>query len=187
MDKTLSVIIVNWNVREYLKKCLSSIYAHTKDLEFEVYVVDNNSSDGSQDMVKKDFPGVRLIESSKNLGFASGNNLALKECDPHYVLFLNPDTELIDNSLKAMAVYMDTHPEAGSIGCKLLHPDGTQQLTCRNFPSLFTDLMEKLNLDWIFQRNGFFNYYRMGLWEHNYSKEVNVPTGACLLVRQDIL
>jgi len=187
MNIRLSVIIVNWNVRGYLKICLDSIYKYTKDIEFEVYVVDNNSSDGSQDMVKKDFPQVHLIENSKNLGFAAANNLALKECGAEYDLFLNPDTELVDNALKAMVGYMDTHPETGAMGCKLLLSDGSLQYSCRAFPSIFADLMENLYLDWIFPRSAFFNCYHMGLWEHNYAREVSVPAGACLLVRQGII
>ena len=183
----ISIIIVNWNVKDYLKRCLASIFKHTKDLAFELCVVDNASTDGSQDMVKNDFPQVRLIENRKNLGFAASNNMALKECVAKYVLLLNPDTELVDNSLKAMVEYMNAHTEAGCIGCKLFFEDGSLQHSCRTFPSIFTDLMDNLFLDWIFPRSTFFNRYRMGYWSHDYVREVDVPAGACLMVRYDII
>jgi GT2 family glycosyltransferase len=185
MKMNLTVIIVNWNVKNFLKGCLESIYRFTRGIEFEVFVVDNNSSDGSRDMVKADFPQVRLIENSQNLGFAASNNIALKECAS--VLLLNPDTELADNSLKAMVEYMDAHAEAGCIGCKLFFGDGSLQHSCRTFPSIFTDLMDNLFLAWIFPRSTFFNSYRMGYWSHDHVREVDVPAGACLMVRYDII
>jgi GT2 family glycosyltransferase len=187
MKMNLTVIIVNWNVKNFLKGCLESIYRFTRGIEFEVFVVDNNSSDGSRDMVKADFPQVRLIENSQNLGFAASNNIALKECASEYVLLLNPDTELADNSLKAMVEYMDAHAEAGCIGCKLFFGDGSLQHSCRTFPSIFTDLMDNLFLAWIFPRSTFFNSYRMGYWSHDHVREVDVPAGACLMVRYDII
>ena len=183
----ISIVIVNWNVRDLLKKCLESIYKYSRDVSFETFVVDNNSSDGSPAMIRSDFPQVILTENRENFGFARANNQALAKCSGRYVLFLNPDTELIDNSIKAMVQFMDASPGASALGCKLIYPDGTLQHSCRHFPSIFTDLMESLCLDWLFPKNKFFNYYKIGLWQHDTVKSVDVPYGACLLVRKKAL
>lgn len=187
MSVKLSVVIVNWNVKECLRRCLASIYTHTKGIDFDVFVVDNDSSDGSQDMVQREFSQVHLIANSENAGFATANNQALEKCEAAYVLFLNPDTELLDNALQAMVAFMDAHPAAGSMGCRLINPDGSLQHSCRSFPSLFTDLAGNLYLDWMFPKSPFFNRYRMGFWEHDRVREVEVPAGACLLVRHEVI
>jgi GT2 family glycosyltransferase len=174
-------------VKEFLKKCLESVYKFAQGVEFEVFVVDNNSSDGSQDMVRAEFPQVRLIANNENYGFSKANNQALKLCGGRYILLLNPDTELIDNSPKAMAEFMDNQPGIDAIGCKLIYPEGDVQHSCRHFPSLFTDLMENLYLDALFQKSPFFNYYRMGDWAHNEFRQVDQPYGACLLFRQEVM
>ena len=183
----ISVIIVNWNVAPFLEKCLASIYVLTKDAAFEVFVVDNNSSDGSPAMVREKFPAVTLIANNENLGFARANNQALKEARGRYALLLNPDTELTDNALKAMASFMDAHGDIDAMAPQLVFPDGTVQPSCRHFPSPLTDLMENLYLDWLFPESPFFNRYRMGYWKHDSMKAVDVPYGACLLVRRATL
>ncbi len=183
----LTIIIVNWNVKEFLKKCLESVYKFTQGLEFEVFVVDNNSSDGSRDMVKAEFPQVSLIANNENYGFSKANNQALRAARGGYLVLLNPDTELIDNSMKAMVDFMDSRPDIGAIGCKLIYPEGDTQHSCRHFPSLFTDLMENLYLDSFFPKSHFFNRYRMGDWAHNDLREVDQPYGACLLFRREVM
>lgn len=183
----ISVIIVNWNVRDFLRKCLGSLYNFTRDAQFEAIVVDNASTDGSADMVAAEFPQVRLIRNSSNLGFAAANNIGLKEAKGSLVLFLNPDTEITDNAPGKMAAFMYAHPGASAIGCRLVYPDGLLQHTTRHFPSVFTDLMAKMYLEWSFPKSGLFNYYHMGLWGHDRLREVDVPFGACLLVRKDVL
>jgi len=182
----ISIIIVSWNVRDLLKKCLESIYKYSLDVSFEVFVVDNHSSDGSPAMVRADFPQAVLIENFENLGFAAANNQALAECSGRYVLFLNPDTELVDNSIRAMTLFMDAHPDASALGCKLIYPDGSLQHSCRRFPSIFTDLMESLHLDELFPENRILNYYRMGLKGYDTTHEVDQPAGACLLIRRAV-
>ncbi|MDD5679709.1 MAG: glycosyltransferase family 2 protein [Candidatus Omnitrophica bacterium] len=183
----ISVVIVNWNVRDFLKKSLESIYRFTEDVDFEVWVVDNNSSDGSGEMVAKEFPQVHLIANKENLGFSRANNMALTKSNGRYVLLLNPDTELIDNSLKAMTMFMDDHADIDAIGCKLIFPDGSLQYSARHFPSLFTDFMESLGLDGAFPKSAFFNYYKMGEWDHDDMRPIDVPYGASLLIRRNTL
>ena len=183
----ISVIIVSWNVKDFLRKCLQSIYGLTKGVDFEVFVVDNDSGDNTAAMVKSEFPQVDLTANHENLGFGKANNIALNKCTGRYILFLNPDTELVDNSLQAMVRFMDADPTADAIGCKLIFSDGSVQYSTRYFPSIFTDLMENLYLDAIFPRSTFFNRYKMGFWAHDRMREIDVPYGACLLVKKTIL
>lgn len=183
----ISVIIVSWNVKDFLRKCLQSIYRLTEGVDFEVFVVDNHSKDSTAAMVKDEFPQVNLTVNHENLGFGKANNIALNKCAGRYILFLNPDTELVDNSLQAMVRFMDAYPAADAIGCKLVFSDGSVQYSTRYFPSVFTDLMENLYLDAIFPRSTFFNRYKMGFWAHDRMREIDVPYGACLLVKMTVL
>lgn len=132
----ISVIIVNFNTQKLLKDCLQSIFEKTQGLEFEVIVVDNASGDGSQEMVKKDFPQVILLENKKNLGFAAGNNLGLKKAKGEYLLLLNSDTELIENSLLKMVEVMEKNPKVGIASCQLVGKTGEIQPSGGFFPHL---------------------------------------------------
>lgn len=181
----LSVIIVNRDVREYLRGCLGSLAAYTRDITYEVFVVDNASSDGSAGMVRREFPSISVIANGQNRGYAAANNQALVLARGRYILFLNPDTEVRGNALGEMTRYMDGRSGTDGIGPKLLHSDGSLQESCRHFPSVFTDLMEATYLDWLFPRNPFCNYYRMALRMPDTVRTIDVPYGACLLVRRD--
>jgi GT2 family glycosyltransferase len=183
----ISVVIVNWNVRDLLRKCLESIYARTKGIGFEVFVVDNNSSDASAEMARREFPQVKLIVNNENQGFATANNQALRKVEGRYSVLLNPDTQLIDNTFKAMVEFMDTHPEVCAIAPQLIFADGSLQHSCRHFPSFFTDLMESLFLDGMYPKNRIINWYKMGYWAHDQSRYVDVPYGACLLFETEKL
>lgn len=123
----LSIIIVNYNTRDLLKKCLETVYQHTSELSFEVIVVDNASQDASAAMVSQDFPAVRLIRSEENLGFGGGNNRAIPLAGGRNVLFLNSDTELIEPIFHKMVAYLDEHPQLGAVAPRLLLPDGSNQ------------------------------------------------------------
>lgn len=134
----LSVSIVNWNTKDILRNCLKSIYESTHRISYEIFVVDNASSDGSPEMVEKEFPRVKLIKNKQNLGFAKANNQAIKLSDGRYILLLNSDTIVLDGALDKMVEFMEDHPDAGAAGCKLLNPDGSLQKSISNFPSLIT-------------------------------------------------
>lgn len=138
MKLEVSIIIVNWNTSELLKKCLESIHTKTRQIRYEVIVVDNASKDGSADMVRQYFPDVRLIENHENVGFGRANNQALAYCTGEYLLLLNPDTEFTDNVLKTVIAFMRDHESVGLVGPKCIHPDGTIQVSWAQFPSLKT-------------------------------------------------
>ncbi len=136
----LSIIIVNWNTKELLQQCIHSIYNHAPNYTFDIWVVDNASSDGSARMVRDLFPEVNLIENPHNSGFGSANNLALEQCKGEYILLLNPDTEVLPDALITLTDFLDTHPQAGAAGARLFYPDGSTQTSCYPFPTLSREL-----------------------------------------------
>lgn len=137
----LSVIIVSWNTRELLRKCLESIFEFTKDISFEVFVVDNASSDGSAEMVENEFPEVRLIANDKNLGFSKANNLGLKEAAGEFVLFMNPDMEIKGNAFKKMFDFMRSRPDVSISTCRLFYPDGEPQRNIKRHPTFWSQFL----------------------------------------------
>lgn len=183
----LSVIIINYNVKQLLRECLYSIYRNTKRINLEIIIVDNNSTDGSVDMVKSEFPEVKLIENCQNLGFAKANNQALKENKGRYVLLLNPDTVVLPNALDKMIEFMEANSQAGALGCKLLYPDGSLQRSCRSFPTLTTAFFENLGLEKFFPKNKLIAKYRMGYWDYNDVREVDQPMGSALMIRREVI
>ena len=146
LDLDLAIVIVSWNVRRLLEACLASVYEGLRgsSLTGEVWVVDNASTDGSAEMVRERFPRVKLIANETNVGFAAANNQALgamgfasTERDelPRYVLLLNPDTEVLDDALATMVLFLDDNPQAGVAGAKQLYPDGQLQHSAFAFPT----------------------------------------------------
>jgi N-acetylglucosaminyl-diphospho-decaprenol L-rhamnosyltransferase len=180
----LSIVIVNWNVRELLLRCLSSVYqAAGASLKLEVIVVDNASSDGSAAMVGEDFPQVRLIANEENLGFTKGNNQAIAQSRGRYVLLLNPDTEVVGDALSTMVQYMDAHPQVGALGPQLLNPDGSVQSSRRRFPTMATAFLESTVLQQWFPDNRALRRYKILDRRDDEVQEVDWVVGACLLAR----
>ena len=147
MRKDLGIVILNWNTKDLLRRCLQTVFASRGDFTYTVVVVDNASSDGSADMVRDEFPQATLIASEINGGYPHGNNLGLRELGfrdgggaaddaPRYALLLNPDTEVPPDALAEMVAYMDVNPTIGVAGPKLVLPDGSLDLACRrSFPT----------------------------------------------------
>ena len=120
----LSVVIVNYNVEHFLEQCLKSVQAAVKNIDAEVFIVDNDSVDGSCEMVKEKFPEFTLIESKENLGFSKGNNLAIRKSIGEYVLLLNPDTLVEEDTFTKVCDFMDGHPDAGGLGVNMVDGNG---------------------------------------------------------------
>ncbi len=138
----LSVIIVSWNVRDHLKRCIESLSYNSDFSDSKIYIVDNASSDGTEEMVKSEFPEVNVIQSGSNIGFSRGNNLALPRIESTYVLFLNPDTVVLENSLKNLYQCIDGRAEVGAVGARLVYQDGTvQPLGIQWYPTLWTEFL----------------------------------------------
>ena len=175
----LSIVIVNWNTESLLKDCLRSVYAGLGTLEAEVIVVDNASKDGSCAMVRAEFPLVRLVENENNLGFAGGNNVALRCAVGRYVMLLNTDTVVHGSVLSDAIAWLDDHPAVGVMGPRLLNADGTVQPSCSAFPSLAHLAMQTLGLT----RFAKLDAYRMTGWDRSSERHVDVISGAAMFVR----
>ncbi len=192
MSPDLSIIIVSWNTRDLLSQCLTSI---ALDLERipptprllssspEVFVVDNASTDGSAQMVREEFPWVRLIENAENAGFARANNQAIRESMGRYVVLLNPDTEVHPGALEAMLAFMDEHPEAAACGPRLLNEDGSLQPSCHPVLTPGREFWRLIFLDRIWRRAT----YDMERWDPTVPCRVEVIKGACLVLRHESL
>jgi N-acetylglucosaminyl-diphospho-decaprenol L-rhamnosyltransferase len=201
----LAIIVVNYNTREYLHNCLTSVYQGRGDFAFEVCVVDNASADGSADMVRSEFPQTRLVESPVNGGFSYANNLGLKSYGftpvittthtaesapniPRYVLLLNPDTVLPPDSLAGMLEFMDEHPQAGAAGPKLVLEDGSLDLACRrSFPTPQVALYRMVGLSKLFPRHPHFGRYNLTYLDPDQVATVDSVVGACMLVRGEAI
>ena len=183
----VSTIIVNWNTCNITCDCLKSVFEQTKELSFEVIVVDNASSDGSVEMIRHDFPQVNLIENSENKGFAAANNQGMAIANGCYVLLLNSDTIILDNAISKTISFADAHPEAAVTGCRVLNPDRSLQPTCFMFPSILNMLFESSYLYKLFPRSKFFGRERMTWWDRSDVREVDVVTGCFMLVRREAI
>ena len=180
---TLSVLIVNWNTRDLLRGCLQSIALSPPALPYEIIVVDNASSDGSAEMVHDEFPHVTLQANRENAGYALGNNQALERARGTYRLLLNPDVILPPGSLDTAVQFMENHPNAGAMGVKQLHPDGSLQRSLRGFPTPLSVLWELSGLSRLFSRSRVFGAYRMTWFDYEHEIEVDQPMGTFLLLR----
>jgi hypothetical protein len=179
----LSIIIVNWNTRDLLAQCLASIYAHPPDGTFEIFVVDNASSDGSAQMVQKQFPSVRSIPNEENVGFARANNQAIRMSSGRHVLLLNPDTKILPDALQTLLTFIEEHPEAGAIGPMVLNPDLSLQSSCDPMPTLGREFWRLMHLDRLLA----LSVYHEELWDPSLPRTVDVIQGNCMLIRQEAL
>ncbi len=221
----LSVIIVSWNVRDLLRQCLRSLVGASLPVvrsqpaapgsspattdprsavpcpPIEIIVVDNASADGSAAMVAAEFPSVRLLANAENRGFTGGNNQGIALAHGRYLLFLNPDTEIVGEALTTMTAYLDAHPDVGVVGPQLRYGDGSPQSSRRRFPTLLTALFESTPLAWHWPNNPWARWYRMEdrashVTRHtanmksqseDHGEEVDWLVGAALMTRRAVI
>jgi GT2 family glycosyltransferase len=181
----VSVIIVSWNTRELLRRCLASVCDHLSDVAHEVIVVDNESLDGSREMVTSEFPAVRLVENDENRGFGAANNQAMRLAQGRWLLLLNSDTYLVDDSVARLFQRVDAERDIGVAQCQLVFPDGRVQYSTHRFPSLPLTVFEGLGLYKLFPRRAPDLLLR-GYWEHDSEKDVDWVIGAFMLVRREV-
>ncbi|MFQ5736973.1 MAG: glycosyltransferase family 2 protein [Thermodesulfobacteriota bacterium] len=181
-NPAVSFVIVNWNTKALLRNCLESILGTVKGVPFEVWVVDNASTDDSVQMVRQRFPRVKLIQNAENLGFARANNIALRRISGDYAVLLNSDTVLKDDAIETLIAYMEEHPETGVCGGALLNEDGSKQNSVANFPTLATELLNKSLLRRLFPK-------RFPGKESGFTGPVQVESvvGACMAVRKEAM
>ena len=201
--RDLAIVVVSWNVKGLLTKCLASVFKSLagSGLETEVWVVDNASHDGSVEMVRERFPQVRLIVSPENLGFAGGNNRALRAIGfqpsssptlplsnlPRYVLLLNPDTEVQGDALATMVRFMDETPSVGVCGARLLYGDGGFQHAAFGFPGLAQIFLDFFPLHWRLTESRLNGRYPRRLYEGDSPFEIDHPLGAAMMLRREVI
>lgn len=183
----LSIIIVNWNTKDYLKKCLESIKQIPRDFLLEVIVIDNHSSDSSPEMVRREFPEIHLIVNSENAGFARANNQALEIAQGKYLLLLNSDTQVKADTLKKAVEFIERHPPAGVVGGKILNPDGSIQPSVRNFPTLGSQILLLLKLHHLFPKFYPFKKYFAQDFDYNLEQEVDQVMGAFFMISKECM
>jgi O-antigen biosynthesis protein len=184
----LSVIVVSYNVRHFLEQCLLSVFKALEGIDSEVFVVDNNSADGSSSMVSSRFPGVRLLINHENRGFSAANNQALKLAKGKYLLILNPDTLVEEETFKKCISFMDDHPEAGATGVRMI--DGKGRFlpeSKRAIPTPGTAFFRISGLARLFPHSGLFNRYYLGNLDKNITNQVEVISGAFMFIRHEAL
>jgi len=197
----LSVVIVSWNVKALLEKCLRSLLESPgwqlvppdrepsgEDMRsLEVWVVDSASSDGSTEMVRSQFPGVGLIENSENIGFTRGNNQGIARCRGRALMLLNPDTEVLGDALATMGDYLAAHPDVGVVGPRIATPDGGVQPSRRRFPTYGTAFVESTCLQQWFPRHPALARYYVWDSPDNREQDVDWLEGACLVARSEVV
>lgn len=187
---TLSIVIVSYNVKEFLEQCLYSVLKAMQHIDGEIFVVDNNSVDGTQSMLKAKFnaPNIHLILNKENVGFGKANNQALRLCKGEFILVLNPDTLLQEDTLEKMIAFMKTDTKIGAAGCKLLNADGTFQLSCRrSFPSPEVSLYKIIGLSRIFPKSKRFARYNLTYLSTEETYEVDALMGAFMFLRCEVI
>ncbi|MGH2461922.1 MAG: glycosyltransferase family 2 protein [Chloroflexota bacterium] len=182
-----SIIIVSYNTRDLLHRCLGSLERAAPGRHLETIVVDNGSLDGTVDLVRRDFPGVRLIANDGNLGFTAANNQALAISSGRFVLFLNPDAELMPDALAVMLAYLEANPRVGVVGPRLSFPDGRIQPSRRRFPTPVTALVESTLVQRWWPRSPILQRFYLRDRSPGEVQEVDWLTGACLLARREAI
>lgn len=183
----ISIIINNYKTRGLLKQCLKGILANPPSAEYEIIVVDNNSGDGSVELVREQFPQVKLFASEQNLGHHKGNNLGINNSSGEYVLILNTDIAIMDNAIDKMLAFMESHSEAALVGPKLKNPDGSIQMSCLRFPHLFTPFYRRTTLGRLKFAQEEVRKYLMEDFDHQSTKPVDWILGACEMVRRSAI
>jgi N-acetylglucosaminyl-diphospho-decaprenol L-rhamnosyltransferase len=181
----LSIVIVSWNVRDYLAACLDSIHANTGDLTYEVVVVDSYSDDGTVEMVRSRYAWVKFLPQPSNVGFTRGNNIGLGTAQGRYLMLLNPDTEILGDALPRMVSYLDDNPHVGIVGPRTLNSDGTTQSTRRRFPTLLTAVFESTWLQGWAPRRVLDEFYARDIPDDG-TADVDWVQGSALMIRRKV-
>lgn len=184
----LSVVIVSYNVRYYLQQCLYSLQQALKGIDAHIFIVDNHSADNSVEYLKGLFPDVEFISSPHNLGFARANNIAIRRADSEYILLLNPDTVVSENTIRESLSFLDSHPDAGALGVRMLRCDGVSAPESRRgLPSPITAFWKMTGMTRLFPTSKRFARYYMGYLPWDKASEIDVVSGAYCMVRKAVV
>ncbi len=184
----LSICIVSFHARDLLRECLRSIYGTVDSLSFEIIVVDNHSEDGTLEMLTNEFPDVRLLVNDHNTGYTRPNNQAIRESRGRYIVLLNPDTLVKPNAIAELFGFLETHPQVGIVGPKVLNRDGTLQKQCRRSEARPWDSFCYFSgLSRLFPRDRRFAGYLMTYLDENLTHEAEAVSGSCMMIRRQVI
>lgn len=184
--KDISIIYVNFNTKDFVAKSIESVLQAKKDLDVEIIVVDNDSQDSSVEYIRQKFPEITLIENKHNIGFSKANNQAIPKASGKYILFLNPDTVLSEDTLSIMYAFMNEHKKAGAATCSIHLEDGTMDdASHRGFPTPWNAFCYFLGLSKLFPRTKLFTGYIQGWKNLNSTHEIDACTGAFIMVKKE--
>ena len=183
ISKDLSIIIVNYNTKDLLRGCIDSVLQYTTDIKYEIIVVDNNSSDGSTNMLKEEYKAIRLIENAKNVGFARANNQGMSIASGQFILLLNSDTVLLDNVLIKLVNFLKVNKQVGIVGPKVLNEDKSLQFSFGKFPGIKAELERTFFLEYRLTRMRMQNDLRLSA---NVPFSVDWVSGCCFMIRREV-
>ena len=179
----LSIIIVNYHHSHILGDCLESVYRTIEKIQFEIILVDNSSTDGGLESILKNYPVIRFIKNSENAGFARANNQGAKIASGDFLLFINPDTIVIEDAIESMLDYIRSDSSIGILGPKVLNSDQTVQYSCRKFPTIWSGLFNRYSLTTkLFPNNRYSRDYLMLDYDHNSIRSVDWVSGCCMMM-----
>lgn len=182
----LSIIVVNFNTKKLTSECIQSVFQSNTQFNFEIIIVDNHSTDESIKYIKHQYPNVHLIENTDNLGYSRANNQGIESAQGRYMLLLNSDTTVETDTLETMIQFMDTHPEVGASGCKVVLPDGSLDKACRRgFPTPLTTFYYVSGLSKLFPNSPRFNSYHMEYLNEDEAYPIDCLVGAFMMVRRE--
>lgn len=187
MELNVSIVFISWKMKELLERCLHTLYKFTYGISFEVIVVDNNSQDGTIEMVESSFPQVKLIKNPENRGVAPARNQGINETSGKYILILDADMEIVENSVLKLFKFMEENTDAGIVGSKLVDTERQLQFSCKRFPNLLAFLFRRLEHFKFIHDSKTLRYHTMRDWDHNEIKKVDYLIGACQFFRRDVI
>jgi O-antigen biosynthesis protein len=179
---TVSIVIANWNTKKLIRECIESIFSSVSaGVSYELIIIDNASTDGSLDYLQSLGSRIVLISNNKNAGYAKACNQGMKIAQGKFILLLGSDTVMLTNTVKECIRFMESHPEAGAVGCRLLNPDGSAQNSCKKFPRLANAFYTYLSLDKLNRE------YDMASFDYNHTMEVEQVATTFLMTRKDLM
>ena len=183
----LSIVIVNYNVKEFLQNLLHSIEKASSNISKEIIIIDNASDDGSVEVIKDKFPSTKLIENKINVGFGKANNQGLEIARGEHILFINPDCIVSEDTFDKLITFFESNPNCGLAGCKILNSDGSLQLACRrSFPGPWTSFTKVTGLSGLFPNSKIFARYNLTYRDENKTYEVDAVSGSFMMMRRDV-
>lgn len=183
----VSIVIISLRMKDLLKVCLNSIYKFADRINFEIIVVDNDSQDGTSDMIENDYKEIILLKNLENRGVAPARNQGIRIAKGRYILILDADMEFKENSIGQIYDYMEKNPEVGLLGCKLVDSTNNLQYSCKRYPNLTALVFRRLEHYNFIQNSNILNKHIMKDWDHNSIREVDYVIGACQFFRREII